>query len=87
MIYTLTATVDIVADSEHEAYTFLRHALSHAKKAEIVYLDSEVVATRSDADDDAADNDARHPSLTRSERHQLAADHGCDTWEEYRGER
>lgn len=25
--------------------------------------------------------------LTRTERHQELADSGCDTWEEYRGER
>jgi len=25
--------------------------------------------------------------LTRHERHQLAADHGVDTWEDYRGEK
>lgn len=31
------------------------------------------------------ENTAR--ALTRTERHQLAADHGVDTWEDYRGER
>lgn len=25
--------------------------------------------------------------LTQHERRQVMADHGCDTWEEYRGER
>jgi hypothetical protein len=29
----------------------------------------------------------RRPRLTRNERLQGLADRGCDTWEEYRGER
>ena len=37
--------------------------------------------------EDNAQRALSSPRLSRHERHQWAADHGCDTWEEYRGER
>lgn len=81
MMYTILATVEIAADSEHEAYTFLKHALSQAKKAEIVYLDAEVTEKRVDEDDESS------RPLSRQERLEALAERGIDTWEEYRGER
>jgi mannose-1-phosphate guanylyltransferase len=46
--YTVLVTVKVSADSEHEAYGFIQHALDHAKKAEIVHIDSEVIETKPD---------------------------------------
>ena len=45
MMYTMLVTLKVAADSEHEAYRFVRHALDSAKKAELLYLDSEVTVT------------------------------------------
>ncbi len=83
MIYTILATVEIAADSAHEAYEFLKHGLNCSKKAEIIYLDAEVTERRLE------DHEEPEPprKLTRQERLEAMADSGCDTWEEYRGER
>jgi hypothetical protein len=40
-----------------------------------------------EAKDDEPDDEPRPRRLTRTERQQALADRGCDTWEEYRGER
>jgi hypothetical protein len=82
-IYTVLVTVEVSADDQHEAYGFITHALAHAKKADIVSLDAEVTDERPDEDADPV----VAPKLTRQERLQALADAGCDTWEEYRGER
>jgi hypothetical protein len=52
VIYTIQASVDVTADSEHEAYETLKHAIAKAKKAEIVYLDAEVTDVRDDQIED-----------------------------------
>lgn len=49
MIYTVLVTVKIAADTRNEAYRFIRHALDNARKAEIVHVDSEVIAECDDA--------------------------------------
>ncbi len=82
-IYTVQVTVDVAAESDREALGFIRHALVHAKLAELVYLDSEVTDDRHDEDADPV----VQPKLTRQERLQGLADRGCDTWSDYRGER
>lgn len=48
MTYTVQVTVTLSAESEHEAYGFIQHALDHAKQAEIVYLDANVIGARPD---------------------------------------
>lgn len=83
MIYTVQVTVKVSAESTHEAYGFIRHALDHAKKAEIVHIDSEVIET----EPDETDEDEPRRKLTRQEQLEALADRGCDTWAEYRGER
>ena len=80
-LYTVLVTVKISADDPREAYTFIRHAIDNAKKADIEHMDSEVVETEPDADDEPP------AKLTRTERLQGLADRGCDTWSEYRYER
>ncbi len=52
MIYQVTVYVEIAADSERDAYEHIVHALNHAKKAEIIYLDAEVTASRDEAIED-----------------------------------
>jgi hypothetical protein len=84
-LYTVLVTVKVSAESKHEAYGFIRHALDHAKKAEILHIDSEVIETAPDEEWD--DIPVVKPIRTRQERLQAMADRGCDTWEEYRGER
>ena len=39
-LYEIISTVRVYADSPNEAYGYVRHALEHAKKAEIEHLDS-----------------------------------------------
>ena len=48
--------------------------------------DVEVMSTSTDGTLEEA-NDEPPATLTRTERLQGLADRGCDTWEEYRGER
>lgn len=43
MLYTVQVIVKVSAESQHEAYGFVKHALDNAKKAELVYVDSEVI--------------------------------------------
>jgi len=45
-VYTVLVTVALTADSAHEAYGYIRHALDHARKAEILHVDSEVLTER-----------------------------------------
>jgi hypothetical protein len=51
MLYTVQVTLKVSAESEHEAYSFVKHALDNARKAELVYVDSEVIDHEDDADD------------------------------------
>ena len=44
MKYQVIVTVEVCADTESEAYGVIRHALFHARKAEIVHVDSEVIS-------------------------------------------
>ena len=83
-VYTVQVTVKVAADTEREAYHFIYEALRHAKKAEIVYVDAEVIETTPEETDEEPPRGRR---LTREEQLEGLADRGCDTWEEYRGER
>jgi hypothetical protein len=55
-MYTVQLTVKVAAASEHAAYRFLLHAIAHAKLAELVYVDAEVI--REDRDDELGTDDA-----------------------------
>jgi len=79
--YTVLVTVKLHGENQHEAYEYIRHAIDNAKKADIEHMDSEVVETEPD------DEDEPPPKLTRTEKLQGLADRGCDTWSEYRYER
>jgi len=79
--YTVMVTVKVSADNDREAFAFIRHAVDNAKKADIEHLDSEVIETEADEDDEPP------RKLTRTERLQGLADSGCDTWSEWRQER
>jgi len=48
MLYTVLVTVKVAADSEHEAYGYIQHALDNARKQEVVYEDAEVINTEDD---------------------------------------
>lgn len=48
MTYTVLLTVEISADSKIEAHDWIVHALKASRKAEIVLLDSDVIAERED---------------------------------------
>ena len=48
MTYTIRVTVEVAADDQAEAADAIRHALDGAKKAEIVLLSLEDIATRED---------------------------------------
>ncbi len=79
--YTVQVTVKLHTETQHEAYDYIKHAINNAKKADIEHIDSEVIESEPDEDNE-------HPAkLTRTECLQEMADRGCDTWAEYRGER
>jgi len=42
-MYEVLVTVQVSGETQQEAYGSIRHALEHAKKAEIVHVDSEVI--------------------------------------------
>ena len=48
MIYVIQVTVEVTTDTANEAYRYIKHALAHTRKAEIVYVDSEVIEERSE---------------------------------------
>ena len=50
-IYTVVATMELFAETEHEAYAHVRAALEHSRTATIDHLDSEVVSQRSDVEE------------------------------------
>ena len=52
LIYTVTVTVEVLADKEREAYQTISHALNRAKLGEIIHIDSEVIASRPYDEDD-----------------------------------
>ena len=79
MTYTVLVTVQVSAESQSEAYYFIRHALAAAKKQEVTHLDAEVIETAPDAGDD----DEPPRKLTRQEQLEALADRGIDTWADY----
>jgi hypothetical protein len=46
MVYTVQVIIEVSAESQQEAYNYIKHAIDHARKAELQYIDSEVIATR-----------------------------------------
>jgi len=44
-LYEILTTVRVYAETPSDAYSYVRHALEHAKKAEIEHVDSEIVET------------------------------------------
>lgn len=88
--YTVQVTVKLHAEDAHEAYGYIRHAVDNAKKADIEHLDSEVLETERDEDDEPClpDGTPLFPTatLTRQARLQGLADSGVDTWREFNGE-
>ena len=46
--YTVEVTLKVWAESEHEAYGFIKHGLDCARKQELVYVDAEVIETEPD---------------------------------------
>lgn len=53
MVYTVQFIIEVSAESQREAYDYIRHAIDHARKAELRYIDSEVIATRPDDEEEA----------------------------------
>lgn len=52
MIYTVSVTFDIDANTEHQAYTRIQTALGQAiRQSTLTYLDSEVIAARNEEDE------------------------------------
>lgn len=56
--YTLLVTVEVDANAEAEAIELVKHALSQAKKAEVVFVEAEVADVVSDDENDAEDDRA-----------------------------
>ena len=52
-MYEVLVTVQVYGETQSKAYGYIRHALEHAKKAEIVHVDSEVIR---EWDDEAAES-------------------------------
>ena len=50
-IYDVSVYVRVSAESEKEAYSFIKHACNSARKQEVEYLDAEVTATEPDEND------------------------------------
>lgn len=50
MEYTVQITVRVCADTVNDAHRIIKHALEHAKLAEIIYLDSEVLESKTEED-------------------------------------
>jgi hypothetical protein len=73
------AGYDIVALTIAEAYSALRQACPTG--------DLHVRLSVEETEDNEEALHRERVRLSRHERHQLAADNGVDTWEEYRGER
>jgi len=55
--YTVSVVVKVYAESEHEAYHFVKHGLSCAKKQELEYIDAEVIEAEPDTDDELRKDD------------------------------
>lgn len=55
MEYIVQVTVRVCSDTVNDAHNVIRHALSHAKLAEIVYLDSEVLESMEEESDYSED--------------------------------
>ena len=64
--YTVNVIVKVYAESEHEAYHFVKHGLSCAKKQELEYVDAEVMET--EPDDDNIKTGESHARTLRQHR-------------------
>ena len=65
MLYEVQVIVRVSADSESEAYRFIRHALDHAKKAEITVADQEVITTYEEDEEERRADDEYFRTGTR----------------------
>jgi hypothetical protein len=50
MLYAITAIVEVSADTRAEAHAAVRHALEHARKADIRIIDTEITSETPEED-------------------------------------
>lgn len=67
-LYTVLVTVQIATETQQDAYSDIRLALSKSKRAEIIHVDSEVIGEEPDEEIDdpsAADLQAAYQRVVR----------------------